>query len=82
MVASASEVIALIDHTKWGRAAFATFCPTDRLTGVVTDDEAPAGMTNALLQRRILVHVAQGLGKPAAPGSRLQSDVQARDALS
>jgi DeoR/GlpR family transcriptional regulator of sugar metabolism len=82
MVASASEVIALIDHTKWGRAAFATFCPTDRLTAVVTDDAAPAGMTNALLQRRILVHVAQGLGKPAAPGSRLPSDVQAHDALS
>jgi DeoR/GlpR family transcriptional regulator of sugar metabolism len=82
MVASASEVIALIDHTKWGRAAFATFCPTDRLTAVVTDDAAPAGMTNALLQRRILVHVAQGLGKPAVPGSRLPSDVQAHDALS
>ena len=30
MVAAAREVIAIVDHTKWERAAFATFCPTDR----------------------------------------------------
>ena len=29
MVAAAREVIAIVDHTKWERAAFATFCQTD-----------------------------------------------------
>jgi hypothetical protein len=32
MVAAAREVIALVDHTKWERAAFATFCPTDQIS--------------------------------------------------
>ena len=32
MVAAAREVIAIVDHTKWQRAAFATFCPTDEMT--------------------------------------------------
>ena len=31
MVAAAREVIAIVDHTKWERAAFATFCPTDEI---------------------------------------------------
>ncbi len=44
MVAAAREVYAVVDHTKWGRVASATFCRTDRLTGVITDDEAPAAM--------------------------------------
>ncbi len=43
MVAAAREVYAVVDHTKWGRVASATFCRTDRLTGVFTDDEAPPG---------------------------------------
>ena len=33
----------LVDHTKWERAAFATFCRTADLAAVVTDDAAPAG---------------------------------------
>ncbi len=31
MVAAAREVIAIVDHTKWERAAFATFCATDQV---------------------------------------------------
>jgi DeoR/GlpR family transcriptional regulator of sugar metabolism len=65
IVASASEVVALVDHTKWGRAAFSTFCPTDRLTAVVTDDDAPAGIADELRRRRISVHIAPGLDKTA-----------------
>ena len=38
MVAAAREVIAIVDHTKWERAAFATFCPTDQIGVVLTDD--------------------------------------------
>jgi DeoR/GlpR family transcriptional regulator of sugar metabolism len=48
MVDGASQVVGLVDHTKWGRAAFSTFCRTDRLTSVVTDDLAPAGMADAV----------------------------------
>jgi DeoR/GlpR family transcriptional regulator of sugar metabolism len=41
MVASAREVTGIVDHTKWGRAALATFCRTDRLARVITDGPAP-----------------------------------------
>ena len=43
MVQGASEVVGLVDHTKWGRAAFATFCETTDIGVVVTDAGAPAG---------------------------------------
>jgi len=61
IVAAATEVVALVDHTKWGRTAFATFCPLDRLTAVVTDEEAPADMTDELRRRRIAVHIVPGI---------------------
>ncbi len=41
MVAAAREVIAIVDHTKWERAAFATFCPTDKIDVVLTDERRP-----------------------------------------
>ncbi|MGD0862879.1 MAG: DeoR/GlpR family DNA-binding transcription regulator [Candidatus Limnocylindrales bacterium] len=78
IVGAAHDVVALVDHTKWGRAAFATFCPTDRLTAVVTDEEAQAATVNALRQRGILVHVAPGPEKTPALGSR-SSDSTAMD---
>jgi DeoR/GlpR family transcriptional regulator of sugar metabolism len=53
MVASAMEVTAIIDHTKWGRAALATFCRTDRLARVVTDAPAPEDMAAGLAAARI-----------------------------
>jgi DeoR/GlpR family transcriptional regulator of sugar metabolism len=70
IVASASEVVGLVDHTKWGRAAFATFCATDTLTGVVTDPEAPAEMVAELRRRQVAVHVAPGPEKTATSGLR------------
>jgi DeoR/GlpR family transcriptional regulator of sugar metabolism len=48
MVTAAREVYALVDHTKWGWAAAATFCKIDALTGVVTDAEAPADLVAGL----------------------------------
>ena len=48
MVAAAREVIAIVDHTKWERAAFATFCPTDQIHVVLTDERAPDPMVRAL----------------------------------
>jgi DeoR family transcriptional regulator of aga operon/DeoR family fructose operon transcriptional repressor len=56
MVAAAREVIAIVDHTKWERAAFATFCSTSQITTVMTDDDAPGSMVAALLARGIEVH--------------------------
>ena len=48
MVGAAREVIAVVDHTKWERAAFATFCRTDQLTAVVADDARRRQMVEAL----------------------------------
>jgi DeoR family transcriptional regulator of aga operon/DeoR family fructose operon transcriptional repressor len=48
MVAAARRVIAIVDHTKWHRVAFATFCETAAIDGVVTDEMAPADMVAAI----------------------------------
>ena len=42
MVVTAKDVIGVFDHTKWNRVAMATFCPTERLRLVISDDRAPA----------------------------------------
>ena len=65
MVAAAREVIAIVDHTKWERAAFATFCSTDQISIVLTDESAPAAMVAALTARGIGVRlVPAGHGAP------------------
>ena len=81
IVAAATEVVALIDHTKWGRAAFATFCPTESLTTIVTDEEAPVGIANQLRQRGVVVLVAPRLEKTSLDLPRL-SDSTIRNTLS
>ncbi|MEA2610793.1 MAG: DeoR family transcriptional regulator, aga operon transcriptional repressor [Chloroflexota bacterium] len=57
MVDAAREVIAIVDHTKWERAAFATFCPIGKISTVLTDTEAPDAMVQALLGRGIDVRL-------------------------
>ena len=57
MVAAAREVIAIVDHTKWERAAFATFCPTDKISVVLTDRGAPDPMVQALTARGVEVRI-------------------------
>ncbi len=57
MVAAAREVIAIVDHTKWQRSAFATFCRTDEISAVLTDDAAPAEMVDELRRRAIDVRL-------------------------
>jgi DeoR/GlpR family transcriptional regulator of sugar metabolism len=57
MVAAAREVIAIVDHTKWERAAFATFCPTDQISIVLTDDRAPGEMVRELGARGVKVRL-------------------------
>jgi DeoR/GlpR family transcriptional regulator of sugar metabolism len=48
MVATAREVYGIIDGSKWGRVASATFCEPGRLTRVFTDAAAAADMVAAL----------------------------------
>jgi DeoR/GlpR family transcriptional regulator of sugar metabolism len=55
MITAAREVYALVDHTKWNRTASATFCRTDQLTGIITDEQAPADMVGALRAMGVLV---------------------------
>ena len=55
MVAAAREVIAIVDHTKWERVAFATFCPTDKIGIILTDLEAPEAMAGALADHGVEV---------------------------
>jgi DeoR/GlpR family transcriptional regulator of sugar metabolism len=57
MVAAAREVYALVDHTKFGRTASATFCRTDRLTGIITDERAPQDMVAALRDMGVAVQL-------------------------
>ena len=72
MVAAAREVIAIVDHTKWERAAFATFCPTQKVDIVLTDVAAPVDMVRALAGRGVdvrLVAPDQVADQPAGDGS-------------
>jgi len=55
MVAAAHEVCAIIDHSKWGRVASATFCEVEGLTRVFTDEAAPADMVGPLQEMGIEV---------------------------
>lgn len=57
MVVAAREVIAIVDHTKWERAAFATFCPTSEIQIVLTDSGAPHEMVRALRDRGVEVQL-------------------------
>lgn len=57
MIGSAREVVAIVDHTKWGRAAFETFCPTDRITRVITDLAAPTDQVDRVRAENVHVEL-------------------------
>lgn len=76
MVAVANEVVAIIDSTKWGMNAFATFCPTDRVTRVISDDGVPDSLVAQLAARGIDTRLA-GIGPGRLAGSG--PDSPARD---
>jgi DeoR/GlpR family transcriptional regulator of sugar metabolism len=58
LVGAAHQVVAVVDHTKWGRVALSTFCPIARLRLVITDAGAPTGMVAELRARGIEVLIA------------------------
>lgn len=53
LVASAREVIAIVDHTKWGQVGLATFCPVDRIHRIITNRAAPKDLVQKTRQRGI-----------------------------
>jgi DeoR/GlpR family transcriptional regulator of sugar metabolism len=55
MVAAGREVYAIVDHSKWGRVASATFVRAEGLTGVITDAGAPQDMVSGLERKGIKV---------------------------
>ena len=59
MVRGASEVVGLVDHSKWGRAAFATFCETSDMAAVITDAGAPSAMVDQVRRAGIEVRLAE-----------------------
>ena len=74
-VAGAGEVVGLVDHTKWERAAFATFCPTTELDAVVTDAAAPEAMVRAVRAQDIEVfQVVSEARDTGLTGSRAAGD--------
>jgi DeoR/GlpR family transcriptional regulator of sugar metabolism len=58
LVAAAREVIAIIDHTKWGQVGLATFCPVDRIHRILTVRAAPKNLVQQARQRGIEVTFA------------------------
>jgi DeoR/GlpR family transcriptional regulator of sugar metabolism len=68
MVAAAREVIAIVDHTKWERAAFATFCATDQISVILTDEAAPEAMVQSLIGQGIQVRLI-GPDRVEEPGA-------------
>jgi DeoR/GlpR family transcriptional regulator of sugar metabolism len=77
MVAAAREIIAIVDRTKWGRAAFATFCPTDQISTVLTDAGGPEEMVRALEGRGIQVRLI-GAGEVEAVDTSRSSPANER----
>jgi DeoR/GlpR family transcriptional regulator of sugar metabolism len=73
MVAAAREVIAIVDRTKWERAAFATFCSTDKINTVLTDEGAPNAMVRALVGRGVQVRLI-GPDQVVRPNAAVNSD--------
>jgi DeoR/GlpR family transcriptional regulator of sugar metabolism len=55
IVATAKEVIAVVDSSKWDQVAFATFCPLERLKLIITDEQAPAQMVKQVRKMGIEV---------------------------
>jgi DeoR/GlpR family transcriptional regulator of sugar metabolism len=67
MADAAREVIGIVDSSKWGHDAFATFCRTESLAAVIADDLAPDSMVQALREQNIDVHLVASGALAAAP---------------
>ena len=79
MIEVAREVVAIVDHTKWGHSAFATFCRTEELTGVISDRSAPEFMVTAPEARGIEISLVPCATDPAVDGVPIRSSRVDRD---
>jgi DeoR/GlpR family transcriptional regulator of sugar metabolism len=55
LIASAKQVIALVDSSKWGRLGFASFASVDQIDCVITDHGAPHDMVASLEEAGVRV---------------------------
>lgn len=58
MVAAAREVVALVDHSKWGRVALATSCPFEQIGYIVTDGPIAPEFRESAIEKGIILHFA------------------------
>jgi DeoR family fructose operon transcriptional repressor len=58
MVARATRVILVADHTKFGRVTFSRICGFDQVHDVVTDDRLPASTISAIADLGVKLHLA------------------------
>jgi DeoR/GlpR family transcriptional regulator of sugar metabolism len=79
MIEVAHEVVAIVDHTKWGHSALATFCRIDELTGVISDRSAPETMVTAPEARGIEISLVPCTTDPAVDGVPIQPSRVDRD---
>ncbi|MFN2231343.1 MAG: DeoR/GlpR family DNA-binding transcription regulator [Anaerolineae bacterium] len=60
LVTACKEVIAVVDSSKWGQVATASFAAIGQVSRIFTDPGAPAEMVQALQERGVEVHLAGG----------------------
>lgn len=58
MIRAARKVIFCLDHTKFGRQSLSPLCALDSIDVIVTDEQAPSGMVEALRHHGIQVILA------------------------
>lgn len=61
IVERCQEVIGVVDSSKFGRVALSTFASVDKLSRIVTDEDAPAEMVAEFRARGIEVLIAENL---------------------
>ena len=59
IIEAAKEVTAMIDYSKWGQVALATFCPLARIKRIITDAKAPGELVEQARSNGIEVLIAQ-----------------------
>src|SRR5262249_19094848 len=68
MIPRCQEVVALVDGSKFGRVATASFVPASGLTTIITDPSAPGDMLDALGAQGVEILIASGDEGRAANG--------------
>jgi DeoR family transcriptional regulator of aga operon/DeoR family fructose operon transcriptional repressor len=66
MVAACKEVIAVVDASKWGQVATASFAALEQIDHVFTDSSAPQKMIQELASSGVQVHLAH-VPNPSLP---------------